>query len=164
MRPIDEGFMRLALGEAEKALKRRDFPVGAVLVHENKAIAQANRHSHLMHAETMTLTVAERLLGELPRAGLTMYTTLQPCMMCFGTMLNMRIDRIVYALPDPYGGVTTFAESELPPRHIGRLPLVISDVCREESKALFRSFYEQTDIPFWKNPNNPLVKLVMGEG
>ncbi|OGQ94513.1 MAG: tRNA-specific adenosine deaminase [Deltaproteobacteria bacterium RIFOXYD12_FULL_57_12] len=110
----DEAMMRLALQEAQAAAARGEVPVGAVLVDRQGAIlaAAGNRtielHDPAGHAELLALRAAGRLLGNYRLAGVTLYVTLEPCVMCAGAMIHARIERLVFGTRDPKtGGVVS---------------------------------------------------------
>ena len=105
----DEGFMRLALQEAEKAKFKGEVPVGAVLTLEGKVIAAAHNlrestQNPVAHAELLAIQRAAEALGAWRLTGTTLYVTLEPCFMCGGAMVWSRIARVVYGCRDPKAG------------------------------------------------------------
>lgn len=105
----DYGFMRLALAEAEKALATGDVPVGAVAVHQGRVIGAGHNRREAdqdptAHAEMIALRQAAAALGRWRLDQVTLYCTLEPCVMCAGAMLLARLPRLVYAAPDPKAG------------------------------------------------------------
>lgn len=103
----DSDWMRYALEEAETALFEREVPVGAVIVKNDRIVASAhNRCESLsdptMHAEMIALKEAFAAIGSLD--GCTLYVTLEPCAMCIGAMIHMRLPRLVYGAFDPDSG------------------------------------------------------------
>ena len=97
----DEKWMRIAIDEAKLAMDKNEVPVGAVLVKNDKLIAQAHnkpitKNDPTAHAEIQLLRKAgeQQKNYRLPES--TLYVTLEPCTMCFGAMVHARIDRIVY--------------------------------------------------------------------
>lgn len=98
----DTRFMKQAVGLAKTAYERGFSPVGAVLTKDNQPIDAAysqRKIGNLMHAEYMLMT-ANQVNG---LAGMTLYTTLEPCLMCTGMAIVGKIDRVVYLLPDYWG-------------------------------------------------------------
>lgn len=159
----DEKFMRLALAQAEETLAENGYPVGAVVVSKGEVIGAGRKlmgDFHMGHAEMNALheATSDRRLTRADE--LVVYTTLEPCVMCYGTILNCPVAKVVYAMEDVYGGATKM-EAEFMPRHHGKSPEIVSGVLREESRALLRRFLETTDDPFWINPDNRLVQAVM---
>ena len=104
----DEEFMRAAIEEAKKAAKRREAPIGAVIVKGGRIISRGHNrretgHNAAAHAEVEAITRACRRLRGWRLSGCTMYVTLEPCPMCAGAIINSRLDRVVYGAPDPKG-------------------------------------------------------------
>ena len=109
MQANDESFMRLALKEAQKAFDKNEVPVGAVAVKEGKVIAKAHNirektHDLLGHAEILLLKKLSSGLKDWRLQGVTLYVTLEPCLMCLGAILEGRISHLVYGAPDPSAG------------------------------------------------------------
>ena len=98
-----ENWMRMAVEEAKAAAKADEVPVGAVLVKDGAVIARAhNRCEELsdptQHAEMIALREGQRLLGDL--TGCTLYVTLEPCAMCAGAMVALRLPELYYGAFD----------------------------------------------------------------
>jgi len=164
----DERFMHVALVLAREAAGQDQLPVGAIIVSADGSIAGSGRkrpesHWRLDHAEMVALREAvpsgAAVQGDERVRGMTVYTTLEPCLMCFGAILNARLDRIVYALEDPYGGGTRLSREHMPPRHREVFPAITAGVLRDEAAAVFREFFRTTKSRFWSNPDNPLVRV-----
>lgn len=103
-------FMRLALAEARKAAELGEVPVGAVAIHPKLGvIGQAHNqketlHDATAHAEIIALGQASAALESWRLDGVTMFTTLEPCPMCAGALVQARIGRVVYGARDPKAG------------------------------------------------------------
>lgn len=144
----DAYFMTRALREASAALDAGEFPVGCVLVADDRVVATGRREGtaggakgELDHAEMMALRRLEALGKPSAFGDMTLYCTLEPCLMCFGAILIAGIGRIVYAYEDVMGGGTRCDRHVLPPlyRHI---PLeLVADVLRTESLELFQRYF-----------------------
>lgn len=162
-----EYFMSEALKEAKLALESDAFPVGAIVVVDGQIVGRGHRdyssQFHLDHAEIMALRNAlENKNYKRTENDITIYTTLEPCVMCFGTILHTPARRIVYAASDPYGGaVSVIHENHLPIRHEGKYPEVVTGIFENESKAILKQFIETTDEAFWKNRKNPLIEYLL---
>ena len=102
----DSRFMRLALELAAKSGESREVPVGAVVAADGELIGQG-RNSPIelcdptAHAEILALREAAARKGNYRLTGATLYCTIEPCLMCLGAMLHARIERLVFAAPDP---------------------------------------------------------------
>jgi tRNA(adenine34) deaminase len=106
---MDATWMAEALAEARKAAAEGEVPIGAVVVHESRIVgrgrnARETRRDPTAHAEVLALQEAARALGRWRLTGATVYATLEPCPMCAGALVNARVDRLVYAVPDPKAG------------------------------------------------------------
>lgn len=145
----DERFMQAALAEARLALAEGEFPVGCVLVLDGQIIAQGRRQNssslsrnELDHAEIVTL---RGLLAEQPALDcrqMTVYSTLEPCLMCYSTLLLSGIRRFVWAYEDVMGGGTSVPLVQLAPLYREMLVECVPGVLRRESLALFAQFFQ----------------------
>ncbi len=102
---MDSLFLEAALNQARLAAKADEVPVGAVIVKDGQIIAEAYNtklasKDVLGHAEINAIRIASSVIGDWRLSGCTLYTTLEPCPMCFGTILHARIDRVVYGALD----------------------------------------------------------------
>ena len=95
--PDDHDFMKRALAMAQKSLDEGGIPVGAVLVRDGAVVAEGHNHrvqheNPILHGEMHCL----QNYGRQPHyRGVTLYTTLNPCMMCAGTIVQFQIERVV---------------------------------------------------------------------
>src|SRR5574340_1420597 len=99
-----ERFMRVALGAARIALDGGNIPVGAVVVHNGEIVSTGRNavesgSNDLLHAEHTAVARIPQLLWSRRRA-CTIYTTMEPCAMCLGTIVYSAIDRIVWGASD----------------------------------------------------------------
>src|SRR5207302_4106679 len=107
--PNDEYFMREALRLARKAYDADEVPVGAVVVRAGKIIARAYNQVELLkdataHAEMLALTQAEAAVGDWRLVDCDLYVTKEPCVMCAGALVHVRIRRVIFGCPDPKAG------------------------------------------------------------
>lgn len=166
----DETFMRLALEQAILALKNKWIPIGAVFVKDGQIVTHGRktgiRHTLFDHAEhNGCYQILWDRGGARNLEGFTVYSTLEPCLMCLSMLMAARVSRIVYGSPDPYGGGVMILKdpSLLPVRFKDRVPLIEGGVLLEESQRLLRQFFKNTvhtNSEFWSNEDNPLVRLV----
>ena len=108
--PIDEKWMALAIEQAKLAEKIDEVPVGAVLVQDDRLIAEAHNqpisnHDPTAHAEIQLLRKAGKNLNNYRLPNTTLYVTLEPCTMCLGAMIHARVSRIVFGAYDQKTGV-----------------------------------------------------------
>lgn len=106
----DDFYMSKSLIQANKAFDFDEVPIGAVIVDKDgKIIARAynqveKKESQLAHAELQVLAKVTKKMKRWRLNDLTMYVTLQPCVMCMGALILSRIGRIVYAANSPLFG------------------------------------------------------------
>jgi len=152
-----EHFMGEALKEAQRALGRGEFPVGCVLVHRGHVIARGSRkgtqedgHNELDHAEMVALRrlAARKELRE--PSGISVFSTMEPCLMCFGALMLHGIGEIVFAYEDPMGGSTSCDRSRLSPLYRESLIRVRPGVCRGDSLSLFKVFFADPRNSYWR--------------
>ena len=143
----DFEYMRLALKEAEKAYKKGETPIGAVIVWEDEVIAKAHnlresKKNALLHAECVAIDKACKKLGGWRLHKATLYVTLEPCPMCSGAIINSRIKRVVYGATDKKAGSCESVVNlfELPYNH---KPLVESGLLAEDCQSLLKDFFKE---------------------
>ena len=100
---MEDKYAKLALKEAQKAYKKGEIPVGAVIVKNNKVISRAhnkveNNKNAINHAEILAITKASKRLKNWRLNDCEMYVTLEPCDMCKGAIMHSRISKIYYML------------------------------------------------------------------
>lgn len=149
-------FMDRALALARQALAADDFPVGCVVVQDGRIIAEGTRiNSHgatpseLDHAEMIALRRLEALGDGLDRRRLTLYATLEPCLMCYGAILIGGIGTVVYAYEDAMGGGTACDRAQLPPLYRDNAIQLVPGVRRAESLSLFQAFFRRPHNRYW---------------
>ncbi len=142
----DELYMRRALDLAREAEQAGEVPVGAVLVKDERIIAEAHnqpiaRHDPSAHAEIMVLRQAGSDIGNYRLVDTILYVTLEPCAMCVGAMIHARVGRIVYGASDPKTGVLGGACNLLTAMPHNHVPIVTRDILAEECSTLLQSFF-----------------------
>jgi tRNA(adenine34) deaminase len=135
--------MDAALLEAKQALAENEVPVGAVIVFSNKIVASAHNrcessHDPLQHAEMLALRDAYRILGTLD--GCTMYVTLEPCAMCVGAMLHLRLPRLVFGAYDSECGCCG-SRIDLGDHWFDHTVETIGGICESECAELLKTFF-----------------------
>lgn len=112
MNNSDEYYMKQALKEAKKAYQNGDVPVGAIIVINGKIVSRGynqkeKKKNALLHAEVIAINKALKKLDIKILDNATIYTTLEPCLMCMGAIINSRIKRIVVGTLDQRFGMIT---------------------------------------------------------
>ena len=120
--PIDVAMMRHCIDLSRQAVSQGEWPFAAVVCRGGEIIAEAiNRVARetdvSRHAETIAMSDAQRLLGSLLLEGCTLYTNVEPCVMCSWTVRMTRIPRVVFAIKSPimggYSGWNVLADAGL---------------------------------------------------
>jgi tRNA(adenine34) deaminase len=101
--------MRIALEQAAAACGHGDVPIGAVVARGEEVLGAAGnereqRGDPTAHAEILALRAASEKLGGWRLPETTIFVTLEPCAMCAGAISLARVDRLVFAAPDPKTG------------------------------------------------------------
>ena len=144
----DQHWMLQALALAERAVVAGEVPVGAVLVSDERCIAEGwnqsiGRHDPTAHAEVMALRAAGITQANYRLTGTTLYVTLEPCLMCVGAMVHARVQRLVFGAYDPKSGaVTTCVHGfDLPGlnHRVESTGGVMAEECGDVLKTFFRS-------------------------
>ncbi len=142
----DAHWMRAALAAAREGQAAGEVPVGAVVVHEEVAIATGwNRpigaHDPTAHAEIVALRAAASRLGNYRLPGLAMYVTLEPCVMCAGAIILARIARVVYGAPDPKAGAAGSVFDVLGTDRLNHRVEVAGGVLEADCRDLLQEFF-----------------------
>lgn len=145
--PDDEKWMRRALELADEAALRGETPIGAVIIdREGGCVAEASNLKEsvsdpLGHAEILVIREAAKKLGRWRLSGCTLYVTLEPCTMCAGAIIHARLDRVVFATPDPKAGAVHSLYTILADPRLNHSPQVSSGVLQEEASDQLRTFF-----------------------
>lgn len=158
--------MKLALKEAEKSLSKGDFPVGAVLVIDGKLRDKKRNTLHndkdwTSHAESLIIKENSKIIRKKIKnnnSKIELYTTLEPCLMCLGTVVLNRISKIIYACQDPHGGATHLNPKNLTDWYERKWPEIRGELFREESYELLIEFMKKKNDETW----NKILKLYEG--
>lgn len=152
----DHAFMGEALELAERALDAGEFPVGCVMVCSGHVVARGERRgsagdglNELDHAEMVALR-GLYASGPLDPAGVSVFCTMEPCLMCFSALVLHRIGRIVYAYEDPMGGGASGDRGQLRPLYRDAPVVVQPGVRRAESLRLFKAFFSDPRNVYWR--------------
>jgi tRNA(adenine34) deaminase len=142
-----EAAMRIALGEARAALAHDDVPVGAVILDSDGApVASTHNQKELLsdptaHAEMLAIRTAAESVGDWHLEGHTLVVTLEPCAMCAMAAVWARLDRIVYATPDPKAGAAWSLFNIPQDERLNYRCELIEGVLAEESATLLEEFF-----------------------
>ena len=143
----DAYWMAKAIRLAQKAEAAGEVPVGAVIVKENKLIAEGwnqpiSSHDATSHAEIMVMRDAGKKLNNYRLIDTTMYVTLEPCSMCVGAMIHARVSKVVFGAAEPRTGALGGAFNLLEANQHNHIFEVVSGVMADESKTLLQNFFQ----------------------
>jgi tRNA(adenine34) deaminase len=144
--PRDEYFMRLALREAQAALRHEDVPIGAVVVRDGEVIGAGRNERELRqdptaHAEILALREASRAVGSWRVLESVLYVTLEPCAMCAGAIVLARVPRVVYGTTDPKAGAAGSVLDVLAHPRLNHRPAVAGGLLAQECATLLTDFF-----------------------
>ncbi len=144
----DAYFMREALRMATRAYEADEVPVGAIVVHEGRIIARACNQVELLkdataHAEMLAVTQAEAALGDWRLVNCDLFVTKEPCPMCAGALVHVRMRRVVFGCADPRGGAAGSLLNLLQNPSLNHQCDITSGVLREECAELLQSFFRE---------------------
>ena len=141
-----EGFMRLALQEADSALHLGEVPVGAIVVRGGLVVARGFNQpirglDPTAHAEVVALRLAARALGNYRLPGASLYVTIEPCLMCVGALVQARIAEVIYGAPEPKAGAlrSTLQFETLSVNHRFR---VVSGILEADCRQIVVDFFK----------------------
>ncbi|WP_395376024.1 tRNA adenosine(34) deaminase TadA [Marinicella sp. W31] len=143
-----EQWMQAALAQARLAESIEEVPVGAVVVADGQIIGQGYNqvirlHDPTAHAEIMALRDAAQQLGNYRLPQTTLYVTLEPCMMCAGSMVHARIGTVIYGAADPKTGIINSRDTLLhKPYHFHQIEAV-GGVLEQQCSALLTAFFKR---------------------
>ena len=139
--------MRMALRLAARAAKNGDVPCGAVLVDSKtgSVISRGFNQRELKqrpcgHAELLAIESGARKLKRWRLEDTVLYSTVEPCVLCYGALVAARVPRLVYGAPSPKFGACGGAL----PLHLVPLnhqPEITSGVLADECAALLKDFF-----------------------
>jgi tRNA(adenine34) deaminase len=141
-RKNQEQYMRAALIEANKALEKKEVPIGAVVVCNDIIIARAHNLTETLkdptaHAEMQAITAAANWLGGKYLTGCTLYVTIEPCAMCAGAIGWSQASGLVYGANDEKKGFRSVSDSLLHPK-----TKVVSGILENECRDLLVKFFK----------------------
>lgn len=140
--------MRAALRQAEIAFEQEEVPVGAVAVRNGMIIARASNQVEMLkdataHAEILIITQAAAKLEDWRLEDVDIYVTKEPCAMCAGAMVNSRVRRVVFGMPDPRCGAAGSALNVTGFEGMLHQVEVRGGVMEEECRAIMQDFFLQ---------------------
>ena len=138
--------MQRALEQAHAARSQEEVPIGAVIVHDGKLLAEAfnltrTNSDPTAHAESVAIRRAAERIGGWRLLGATLYVTLEPCAMCAGAIVLARIGRLVFGASDPKAGMCGSLGNLVQDARLNHRVELTSGVLAEEAGEMLRSFF-----------------------
>ncbi len=138
--------MEYALREAEQAYRRKEVPIGAVIIAENRIIGRGyNQIESLQdptaHAEMIAITAAATHEGSRRLEGCTLYVTLEPCAMCAGAIVLARIPTLVFGAFDPKAGACGTMYNLVQDQRLNHRVEIVAGVYEDRCGAILKEFF-----------------------
>jgi tRNA(adenine34) deaminase len=148
----DEQFMREALRQAKKAYEAGEVPVGAIVVRAGRIIGRAYNQVELLkdataHAEMLALTQAEAAVGDWRLLDCDLYVTKEPCAMCAGALVHVRIRRVIFGCADPRAGAAGSIINLLQLPSLNHRCEITSGILQNECAAILQDFFRNRRDP-----------------
>ena len=145
----DKFFMLEAIKMAKKAFDEDEVPVGTVLVHDNKVVARGYNQVEKLkdataHAEMLCLTSGSMHFNNWRLENTTLYTTLEPCIMCGGAIILARVKRLVWSTKDLRVGANGSFIDVFAKKHPIHSLDITTGVLKEISSDLLTKFFQKT--------------------
>jgi len=145
--PDDASFMNEALRLARKAFEKEEVPIGAVVVREGRIIGRAHNQVELLkdataHAEMLAITQAEAAVGDWRLNECDLYVTKEPCAMCAGALVHVRMRRVIFGCPDPRAGAAGGTINLLQMPGLNHRCDIVGGVLSDECVELLKGFFQ----------------------
>jgi len=143
---VDERWMRHALNAAREAQDRGEVPVGTCIVSGDKLLALAGNRTRsdcdpTAHAEIVALREAAHVVGNYRLAEVDVYSTIEPCAMCAGALIQARVRRLIYGARDERAGAVESRFRICDTEFLNHRIEISSGVLEDECRALMLEFF-----------------------
>jgi len=141
-------FMGEALRQARRAAERDEVPVGAVIVHGGQIIARACNQVEILkdataHAEMLAITQAESVVGDWRLHECDLYVTKEPCAMCAGALVHVRMKRVIFGCLSEKDGAAGSIVNLLQHPRLNHRCEITSGVRQDECAQLLQAFFRE---------------------
>ena len=148
MEKAKEYYMKQAIKEAEKAYKKLEVPVGAIIVKDGKIIARAynqkeSKTDTTKHAEILAIQKASKKLKSWRLIDCEMYVTLEPCTMCAGAINHSRIKKVYIGAMDEKTGAVGSVLNLFEDYKFNHKPEVEKGILKEDCESLLKQFFKE---------------------
>lgn len=143
-----EKFMKAALKEAQKAYEKEEVPIGVVIVKDDKIIAKAHNLKEIKkdtteHAEIRAIKKASKKLDSWRLTDCEMYTTLEPCPMCAGAIIQARIKKVYIGTLDEKTGACGSVLNLFKDHKFNHTVELEYGIMEKESKEILQDFFKK---------------------
>jgi len=143
-----DAWMRLALDQARAAFEVDEVPVGAIVVHQERVIAEAHNRREMLndptaHAEMIAITQAAESLGNWRLTDCALYVTLEPCTMCAGAIVQARVPTVIYGATDPKAGACHTLYGIPSDERLNHRAIVLGGVLENECREILQEFFRE---------------------
>lgn len=143
-----EKYMKQALKEAKKAYDKEEVPIGVVIVKDGKIIARAHnlkeiKKDTIEHAEIRAIKKASKKLDAWRLTDCEMYTTLEPCPMCAGAIIQSRIKKVYIGTNDKKTGAVGSVFNLLEDYTFNHKVEVESGILKEDCEEILKNFFKE---------------------
>jgi tRNA(adenine34) deaminase len=140
--------MREALRAAREAESRQEVPIGAGIVIDGELVVVAGNRTRTdcdptAHAEIIALREAAKRIGNYRLSGATVYSTIEPCAMCAGALIQARVPLLVYGARDEKAGAVDSHFGICNSNQLNHRMQVISGVLEPECRELMQEFFRK---------------------
>lgn len=144
----DQLWMKEALKEAKKAFQKKEIPVGAVIVHQNKVIGRGHNQVESLndptaHAEILAIGAASNYLNSWRLSGASIYVTIEPCIMCAGAIVLTRISKLFFGAFDPKKGGCGSLYNLLQDKRLNHQVEIVTNVLEKDCTVLLDKFFKE---------------------
>ena len=141
-------YMEMALEEARRAYEKGEVPIGAVLVVDGEVVARGHNtreetQQALNHAEMIAIKKACEKQGFWRLDNSYLYTTIEPCVMCSGAIVQARVENVIYGAKDPKYGCCGSCMDLVSDNKFNHQATVISGVLEDECSLLMKNFFKE---------------------
>lgn len=143
---LDEHWMRQAIAAARDAEARGEIPIGTCIVSGGKLLAVAGNRTRTdmdptAHAEMVALREVARKIGNYRLPEVVVYSTIEPCAMCAGALIQARVRRLVYGATDERAGAVDSRFRICDTDFLNHRVAVTAGVLEEECRELMQQFF-----------------------
>jgi len=143
----DEHWMRQALTAARQAQTSGEVPIGTCIVSDNQLVAVSGNRTRTdcdptAHAEIIALREAAKKLGNYRLTNVDVYSTIEPCAMCAGALIQARVRRLIYGAPDDRAGAVVSRFRICDTDFLNHRIQITAGVLEAECRALMQEFFQ----------------------